>query len=545
MTEQPSEQRSHATIRDYLATLRRRKLVILGLIIVGAAAGVALSLTSPKSYTAQAKLEALDPSQSAGYAGLQQADVNLNTETSAQLAQTATRSQVIGAVKARLRLPDTIDQIRSKLSLSEDATSNYVLLSATGSTPEAAAALANTTANAIATLSNQAIRAQFAAVALQDNNAARALLAPFAGKPSGQLSATDQARFQANNTEASQLDQLAARIAAFSKVVTVAQVEAAAPVPTSPSSPHAATSAVLGGIVGLFIALLVVWFLESLDRRLRRPDEAESILGLPIVAAVHRGDLGKNPAEAKDGLNLAPFRMLRTNIRLLASGSDEPPRSILITSAVSEEGKTTVALGLAMSAAVAGLRTVLIEADVHRPVHAKRLGLAQGPGLTDYLRGGIVPSAVVQQYAFVDPSSRRGQTNGSASNGTVSRIACITAGTPRSFPATALGSEEFANVISQVSEVYDLVVIDTAPLLAVPETLEIIAFADAIVLCARLGRTTVEQARSVRASLGRLPERPTAAVLTDLDPGVGAYYGYTYPYDYSISASSREAHTAS
>jgi Mrp family chromosome partitioning ATPase len=98
-------------------------------------------------------------------------------------------------------------------------------------------------------------------------------------------------------------------------------------------------------------------------------------------------------------------------------------------------------------------------------------------------------------------------------------------------------------MITEVSRVYDLVVIDTAPMLAVPETPEMMALVDAVVFCARLGRTTVEQARNVRTALARLPERPTALVLTDLDPGIGGYYGYTYSYDYSASGSTETAQT--
>lgn len=531
MSEQLPEQRNRATIRDYLATLRRRKFVILGVIILAAAIAGGLSATQHKSYTATATLEALDPSQSAGYADLQQADVNLTTETSAQLAQIATKTPIVAAIKRRLNLPDSLDTIRSKLSLSEDQQSNYVLLTATGSTPTAAVDLANTAADEVARIANQEIRSQFAAVAAADRAKAASLLNAFAGRRYGQLSPLQQAQFQTNSNEANQLGTLAARIEAFSNVVSVAQVQSDATPPTSPSSPHPVSTALLGAVVGLILGLLLTWFLESLDRRLRRPDEAEQILGLPIVGAVPTGDLGKVPGAAAEALRLTSFRMLRTNMRFLAEKEGDPPRSILVTSALSEEGKTTVAFGLAMSAAAAGVSTLLIEADVHRPVHAKRLGVSYGPGLADYLRGGLSPSQILQSYAFADESGAK--TNGS-SRGKPS-LTCITAGNVESFPAAELGSEKFANVIAEVSRVYELIVIDTAPLLAVPETLEMTQLVDAVVFCARLGRTTVEQGRNARESLARVPGRPVGLVITDVDPGVGGYYGYTYAYDYSAT----------
>ncbi len=532
MTDQLAEQRKRAGIRDYMATLRRRKWVILGTTVVAALAAAALSVTQPKTYQAQATLQALDPAQSAGYADLQQADVNIATVTSAQLAQTATRTDVITAVKARLGLSDSLDQIRSKLSLSEDPQSNFVLLTATGKTPDAAVALADTTAGELASISNSQERTIFAQRAAQESSSIASLLSQFAGKSYGQLSPADQARFQANQSQANQLSSLAARLTAFSKVVTIAQVEANATTPTSPSSPHPASTAVLGGVVGLILGLLLAWFLESLDRRLRRPDEAESVLGMPIVGAVPKGQLGQRPASGKDALSLAAFRMVHTNVRFLASGSGAAPRSMLVTSALSEEGKTTVAIGIAMSAAVAGVKTLLIEADVHRPTHAKRLGLNPGPGLGDYLQGGYSPGQILQVHRFVDPANT--PTNGSSARGGLAELTCITAGNVKSFPAVKLGAEHFGAVVREVGRVYDLVVIDTAPLLAVPETLEMMTFTDSAVFCARLGRTTVEQARSARESLSRL-DKTIGLVLTDLDPDLGGYYGYTYAYDYTAS----------
>jgi Mrp family chromosome partitioning ATPase len=309
-------------------------------------------------------------------------------------------------------------------------------------------------------------------------------------------------------------------------------VEALPSVPTSPSGPHPATNILLGAVVGLLLGLLVTWFLESFDRRLRRPDETESLLGMPVVGVIQKGGLGK-PATAddSDGDGIAAYRMLRTNVRFLAPERGTPPRTVMVTSAVSEEGKTTVAMGLALSSAAAGLNTLLIEADTHRPAHAKRLGLATGPGIADFLQDGLTPDKVLQVYPFAEQIVGA-RSNGNAANGKVSKLTCITAGNVSAFSGDALGSQRFADVINEVKQVYDLVVIDTAPLLAVAETSEIASFVDALVFCVRLGKTTAEQARAARAALARLPQRPAGLVLTDLQRNVGGYYGYGYGYQY-------------
>jgi polysaccharide biosynthesis transport protein len=526
-----TEERNRATIRDYFATLRRRRLVIIGVVVVAAAVAGALALSKAKTYTAQASLQALDISQSAGFAGLQQAQQNLPATTSAQLAQAVTRSDVLQVVKRKLGLPQTVDQIRSKISVTQDQQSNFVLLNATASTASGAATLANTAARAVTVISNAGIRSQYAAIAAKDNRESAALLRRFAGKPINRLSATEQAQFQANSQEAQQLEQIAARIVAFSKAVTVAQVVAPASVPDSPSGPHPVTNIILGAVVGLLLALLVVWFIESLDRRLRRPDEIESALGLSVVGAVPKGALGQTPGRDENAMGLPAFRMIRTQVRFLASGEEsEDPRSLLVTSAMSGEGKTTVSLGLALSAAASGLTTLLIEADVHRPVHAQRLGLNRGPGLADYLRGRVTPPEILQTYRFVDPSL---QKNGSTPNGNAYTLTCITAGDVTGFQGAQLGTDQFAEVIADVKKAYDLVVIDSAPLMAVAETSELVALVDAVALCVRMGKMSVDQARAARAALDRLPTRPTGLVLTDLEHDVGGYYGYAYEYSQS------------
>jgi Mrp family chromosome partitioning ATPase len=528
-----TEERNHATLRDYMMTLRRRKFVILGIVVVAAVVAGALSLSQAKTYTAQASLNAQDISQSAGFAGLLQAQQNLPQITAAQLSQTATRPEVIAEIKSKLNLADSIDKIRSNIAVSQDQQSNFVILTATATTASGAASLANAAANAVADVSNRQVRAQYSSIAQRDSNEAAALLAPFAGKRYGQLPGLQQARFQAASQEADQLGQLAARLVAFSKAVSVAQVTSTATLPASPSGPHPLSNVILGGIAGLVLALLVTWILESVDRRLRRPDEAESVLGMPYVGAVPAGSLGKLPGATGDAMSIAAFRMIRTNLRFLASADEsEEMRSVLITSPMSGEGKTTVSIGLALSAAASGLNTLLIEADVHRPVHAQRLGLASAPGLADYLRGGVSPGEILQSYPIVESTAG----NGSSPNGSASTLTCITAGSSASLAAAHLGSEKFANILAEVTKVYDLVVIDSAPLLAVAETSELVALADAVAVCIRMGTTTVETARAARAAFERLPPKPKGLVLTDLQRDIAGYYGYAYGYTDSPSA---------
>jgi capsular exopolysaccharide synthesis family protein len=534
-----TEERHHATLRDYLFALRRRKFVILGVVLVAALAAAALSFTQKKTYTAEASLQALNPSQTYALAGVLVNNQELATETSAQLAQTVTRSDVIQAVKNQLHLPGSVNDIQSNISTSTDPQSNFVLVDGTADSAQGAANLTNAVVKTVTNITNNQIRSTFSRQSIEAQKAVQTLVAPFKGVNLSHMTPAELQAYQNIQAQAVTEGQNAAKLQTLSQVAQVTQIQGLATVPSGPSGPHPLVNIILGVVIGLVLGLLVVWILESFDRRLRRPDETESLLGMPIVGAVHKGALGKAPSTSADAASIAAFRMMRTNVRFLSPDRGTPPRAVLVTSAISEEGKTTVAMGLAMSSAAAGLNTLLIEADTHRPAHAKRLGLAPAPGLADYLSDGLTPDKILQVHPFAEHVD--GATSNGHSNGRVAKLTCITAGNVGAFSGDALGSQRFADVINEVKQVYDLVVIDSAPLLAVAETSEMVAFVDAIVFCVRMGRTTAEQVRAARAALARLPQRLGGLVLTDLAGTVGGYYGYAYG-EYADKATETAAH---
>jgi Mrp family chromosome partitioning ATPase len=288
----------------------------------------------------------------------------------------------------------------------------------------------------------------------------------------------------------------------------------------------------LGALIGLVIGLLAAFVRDALDRRLRNSDDVRAELGWPVIGRVPDDALGHagfaNGAVAEAEAHLEAFRMLKTNLEFL-KGDDEM-RTVMVTSGLPEEGKSTVAMALAGAAAVAGKSALLVECDLRRPCFAERLDIEFEPGLTDYLLGEASPGDIIQVVKLGGASDLNGSNGGDEPEAETgfANLVCITAGSPVEMPAEMLGSERFSGFLGEVSKAYDIVVLDTSPILSVVDALEIVPQVDGLLVCVRLSQTTREAARAARDALGHLPGRPTAAVVTGVRPGNDPYYGYTY-----------------
>ncbi len=144
---------------------------------------------------------------------------------------------------------------------------------------------------------------------------------------------------------------------------------------------------IFAGLLGLLLGVGLALLRDGFDRTVGDADEVEAAVGLPLLGYV-RSDLlgmGKTGANgaAPGGGNLDAFRILKANTEFLAG--DRPVNSVAITSALPEEGKSTVAAWYAYVNALAGRRTILIECDLRRPVLAERFGLEPSPGLSEVL----------------------------------------------------------------------------------------------------------------------------------------------------------------
>jgi polysaccharide biosynthesis transport protein len=187
---------------------------------------------------------------------------------------------------------------------------------------------------------------------------------------------------------------------------------------------------------------------------------------------------------------LSPFgeaiRWLRTSISMI---NGEQPTVIQLTSALPREGKTTIALSLAASAAAANVKVLFIDADLRHPAATRLLGLEQLPGLADLLSGKATIENIVQ------PARQGGYL-------------CVGAGTKVDSPTDVLGSTQMKMMIASVKQSYDLVIVDTPPVGPVMDGVIVSAYCDKVILVVKWGSTHRE---FVKASVELLSSRKNLA----------------------------------
>jgi Mrp family chromosome partitioning ATPase/capsular polysaccharide biosynthesis protein len=514
----------YVTLRDYLRVLRRYRWAILALAVIGAAAGYGYAKQQQTVYQSGATVSFQDPGAELALVGYGSNSQENAADVAEQNALTLTRPQILRATQRKLGLKVPLGEIAAGLSAQ---TTGVGLLQIDGSStdPLLAQRLANAAASAVVAQSNAQAQAIFVSAVAHIKQQMSTLARQDARSP---LLADQLAVYE---------DELA-RLTPLTKTNSTAQIVQPATAPGGPVSPKPTSDALIGAAIGLVLALLIAFVRDSFDRRLRTAKDIEECLHLPVVGHVRREIMGRIPYLANGGgdhsLDIEAARILRRNLEFLSL--DHPPRSVLVTSGVPQEGKTTVAASLAFAMAAAGRRTLLVECDLRRPVLASRLQFEPNPGLSDYLAREAAPEEILREI----PLGAESTANGNGAHGKATKPAgqdgllmCIPAGTPTSAAAELLGSERFQQFLSQVTAAYDVVVIDSTPLLPVADALEILPQVDAVIVCTREHETKREEALAAKAALARFPERPTGVVITGLRPDRDDSGIYSYSYSYS------------
>jgi len=279
--------------------------------------------------------------------------------------------------------------------------------------------------------------------------------------------------------------------------------------PSTPVFPKPALNLTLALILGLVLAVAVALLREVLDNTVTQvedlgPDEP------PLLGALVAESAKDNATIVSELPPTAPrveaFRRLRTNISFV--DVDHPNKVLVVTSPMQGDGKTSVAVNLAVSLASAEVNTLLIDGDLRRPRVASSLQLGDDVGVTTVLRGRISLDDAIQHYRDAG-------------------LDVLTAGTPPPNAAELLQSDAMEKLLDHVRSRYDVVIIDSPPLLPVSDAALLASRADGAVVVLRHGKTTKEQWREAQSRLEQV-DAATLGVVMNLVPSSESISGYSY-----------------
>jgi len=301
-------------------------------------------------------------------------------------------------------------------------------------------------------------------------------------------------------------------------------------VPLSPSAPDTHRNIMLALGIGLMGGLVLAFVLEALDNTVRTPEQAQAISAIPVLGIIPASShvlpiRGKRmrTAELLEGAEKSlelvtyrkpkseiseSYRALRTSILLSSLG--HPPKVILVTSALPQEGKTTTSVNTAVVLAQKGSRVLLVDGDLRRPSLHKLFHMRPKVGLSTVLTG----------------SSTAEETITPAPN--LPGLFLLPAGPAPPHPAELLGSTLMKELIVQWRSQYDHVIIDSPPALSVTDAVLLSVDVDSVLLVIRSGNTTKAALRRSRELLAQVNARVMGTVVNAVDVNSPDYYHYYY-----------------
>jgi polysaccharide biosynthesis transport protein len=314
-----------------------------------------------------------------------------------------------------------------------------------------------------------------------------------------------------------------------------------APLPSTPLLNSAMLKVALGLILGLALGLVIAYILEALNTAVRRPEDLEAVLHVPGLAVIPRitdgsrsaqshfrrllGSGKKSPEQPVGSpmtgtqtfsIGIEAFRNLRTG--LIWSDGGEALRTLVVTSAAPGEGKTMTAANLAVTLAYDGLRVLLVDCDIRRPRIHGLFQLPRAPGLMELLRASNDPDAPQPRAIRETP---------------IARLSVLTCGALPVNAANLLSGTRMRILLRDLQEQFDIIVLDTPPVLATADACIVASLTDGVLLVVRAGTTDKNAAQRAYQQLSNVGARVVGTVLNDPGGEVAKEGDYYYPYDYA------------
>ena len=528
-----------SALQGHIRVLRRRWwLLALALVVVPAAA-VAVSLGQQPMYAASAQVALAQQDLANELSGTTDTSVYTPADRRAQTQADLAREPGVAEKAIELaRAPLTAQELLSSSSVSAAANADILTFTVSSPDPARAERLASAYATAY-------VRYRLESDTTPVEHALAGVEQEIDAAPPGSALRLNLVG------KATQLKTMAALKTANASVVRTAQS-------ATQTAPKTLRNAVLGVLLGLLLGVGLAFLWEALDTRVRSSDEISARLGLPLLA-----QLPEPPKWLRDASRLAmlvdpsgvqaeAFRMLRTNLQFVTLSGEA--RTVMITSAVAEEGKSTTIANLAVALARAGKRVTLVELDLRRPLLDRFFDLEPGrPGITQVALGDATLDEAIVPIAVRGPSTGddhhhhhvNGNGNGNGNGGGYAVLRVLTAGAIPPDPGEFMSSRKLGEILAELRSQSDIVLIDAPPLLQVGDGLALSAQVDGTLVVTRIDVLR----RGMLGDLGRLLEAMPARKLGIVVTGVrhralGYGYGGYYRQDAKRSAPPAARHPA-
>lgn len=452
-----------------------------------------------------------------------------------QLTDTGLQREVqtqVDVMRSRALLTEVINELNldmapadlaKHITITSSGQTNIITIDVLDASPDSAAAIANSLAQSYVVWSRDRQRRSIqAAVDDLDTRIATAqkqIVTIQAAISGGDKSGARQVQLQAANslyrTLSDQLEQLKINEQLVTGSGSV--LSSASPDPAA-VSPKPVRNGALGLALGLILGLALVVVVETLDNTVKSNEDAEQAYGAPVLTAVpiekakNKETVGLTLVEHPAGPGAEAYRMLRNNLDFINFEHDI--KTILITSAVPMEGKSTVAANLATVLASAGKRVILVIADFHRPTSNKLFGLENTFGLSDVLSGERQFREVLRQ------------------NQRFENLWVLPSGSMPPNPSELLGSVGMAALLANLRDSADWVIVDSAPLLAVADAAAMARQVDGVIMVTRANVSNRDSARKARAQLDNVGARILGVALWGIEDAssLSGYGGYNAGY---------------
>ena len=495
-------------------------LILLAGILAGVAAFVVSINTLPIYQTSTTLLVSAPPAStnSIDATGM----VNTQTMTSTY-SQMLLDTPVLQGVITQLKLNTTPDELKKSISVAVVTNTQLLVITVNDPSPVQAANIANSIAQVFADRIRE-LQSQRYAASRDGLNAQVTDMENQIDTTTKQIALT---------TDPAALEQLQARLTQYrtiySNLVTSYEqirlaeeqtstnvvVSEPANVNNIPVSPKTPLNTILAFASGMLLAAGAIFVGDTLDDTIKNPEDLRRRFNLPILGMIawHETPDNKPITQVEPRSPTAEaFRALRTNITFAAV--DRPLRRIMITSPTPQEGKTTISSSLAVVLAQADKQVVLIDADLRRPKVHRKFGLHNRIGLTDMFVRPLDALSGIVKYVEIHG------------------LAVITSGGLPPNPAELLTSQKMIDILDRLNQDFDIILIDTPPVLTVTDAAALAPAMDGVILVAKPGSTKLSSFQQTLVQLRSVGARVLGVVLNDVNPK-SRKYGYYYNRYYS------------